>query len=115
MAIDQAFQNEDNAKQLHEYLVKHIATENYKAVLLAVQKSTLKTPQPWKSEKGREIWKFEEEQDGLFIQIETKDTPNGSLFRQLHFLPLDKKRTLLSKEPFILDPSIFQLLPPLYN
>lgn len=85
-----------------------------KAALLVAQKSTIAYPQHWKN-KTPQQWNFSAEQDGIFVQLETKETPNKTLLRVVHFLPLDKMKKKLSLEPIILDADMFWLTQPLFK
>jgi hypothetical protein len=91
-----------------------VKTTNAKAALLVAQKSTIAYPQNWVN-KTNQQWNFSAEQDGLFVQLETTETPNSTLLRVVHFLPLDKNKKKLSSEPFILDSDLFWLTKPLFK
>jgi hypothetical protein len=95
------------------YLIFLTVSSKSKAILIVAQKSTLSFPQKWKN-KTKAEWNFDENQDGLFVQLETNDTPNSQNLRMIHFLPFGSRREL-AQEPFILDFDNWCLLPPLFR
>jgi len=80
--------------------------------LILTQKSTIEYPQRWKG-KTKQEWNFEEDQDGIFVQLETRDTPSSKTLRMVHFLPLGS--TQLSQDPIVLDTDNWCMFPPLFR
>jgi len=111
ISIEKAFDSPETNMACTEFLRETIVKENCKAALIVVQKESIAYPQFWKKKND---WKFDESQDGLFVQLETKDTPQSSPLRLIHFFPLSKNLNL-SEEGFVLDIDKFGVMPPLFK
>jgi len=115
IAIEKAFQSPETNIECTYFLRDTVANEKCKAALIIAQKSTIAYPEHWKH-KSKDQWKFDERQDGLFVQLETTDTP-GKPIRVVHFLSITPRGNSfeLSEEPYFLDVDNFSLMPPLFR
>ena len=120
ISIENAFQSPELNLECIYFLRDLIKQENIKACLLIAQKSTLFYPQKWRS-KSKQQWPFNDDQDGLFIELETINKRSGSPIRLVHFLPIEMEGGKLvdtqgsDMSGFALDAELFCLFPALYS
>lgn len=108
ISILEAFSSPQTYLACFEYLKEIIKKENYKVSLIVVQKSTISYPQIWKN-KTKEQWVFDENQDGLFFQLEV-----GISLKLLHFFPICNNTGEIQKNPFVLNTNLFFFSPSLF-